>query len=74
MTTSIPDIDLGKLDRHRAEAKLYLPKTDEQYITEIEIGTDPYTSRWFGWAIVACGFATVGFIIYDLACGGIAQC
>ncbi len=69
-----PKQDIDDLEQYRAEARKYLPKTNEQYKAEIDAGTDPYTSRWFGWALVAIGFATAGFIIFDLAFGGSAQC
>jgi hypothetical protein len=43
-----PQEDIDALERHRVEAKRYLP--------DIQKGTDPYISRWFDcslWALAA---------------------
>jgi len=47
-----PKQDLDALEVHRAEARRWLPKTDEQYQAEIDSGADAYSSRWFRGAIV----------------------
>lgn len=65
-----PEQDLDSLDSlecHRAEARKYLPKTDEQYLADIEDGTDPYTGRWLGVALYAFGIALLAYATADMA-------
>lgn len=67
MQPTIPDSDLHDLECHRAEARKYLPKTDEQYLSDIEDGTDPYTGRGLGIALYALGIALLAYATADMA-------
>lgn len=65
MQQAIPEYDVQALQRLRAEAKLYLPTTDQAYRASIEDGTDPYTGRWFGVAMNALAFYCVAYVFAE---------
>jgi len=67
MQPNIPDTDVQGLEHLRDEARKYLPKTDQEYLADIEDGTDPYSGRWLGVALYAFGIALLAYATADMA-------